>query len=76
MAARKLSIGDTIVAHAALTKIVEKAAEDQEFEIDEPAMAKAILSYAADVHYKPVTGALTLTFDLSGTELVPTDGGD
>lgn len=70
--ARQLSVGDSIIAHAAITKIVHAAAEDQPHDVDADAMARAILALAADVHYKPVTGALTVTWDLSGKDIQPT----
>lgn len=70
MAARKLSVGDAIVAQAALEQIIGKLGGDIED------FAKGILTYAADVQYKPVTGTLTVTFDLSGPELVPAKPSD
>jgi hypothetical protein len=72
MPARKLSIGDAVIAQAALTKIVAESTPAPAASSLEPAaMAESILALAADVQYKPVSGALTITFDLSGPELVP-----
>lgn len=65
MAPRKLSIGDDIIARAGLSAIIDKAAEGQSASVDADKMARDILAFAADVHYKPVSGALNIAFDLS-----------
>ena len=75
MAGNKMSIGDAAVAQIALAKIIEAAAGDGSGAEYDREMAAAILALAADVQYKPVSARLTVTFDLSVSELTPRGGG-